>query len=214
MPYGTRKHFKGLRRASPILTSTQRGRFNPGQPIAKIDMRPAAILLTVLCLFFAMFQKAPVHSMTFDIEHRFLSDYDVEGVDITPVRNQITVTEADTILWNCEAVTRPQLTVLLVESLHLPIEPITVFYAEPDASYNLAALTLQQVWVTGITKFEFAGLEQHRNFDVGTSRQFGATASTMNVSLSLLPPPEQADREWRPSEKATMPYSLCDEADR
>lgn len=171
-------------------------RFDHGAPITKIDIRPLPILLTCLVAFVALFLKAPTHAVVFDIqtldEHTALKQqYEFQLEE--PI-NRITLTENDTLLWNCEPITIGQLATLLQESQSMAIEPVTVFDPAPNASYDHAAKLLQVIRASGVAKFYFDGLDQHRSFDSGSWSGRATSESSLALALTIARPDDRLAR--------------------
>ena len=208
MPKPIRKHVKGFRRASPSIAP----KFDIGPPISRIDTRPMAIFFVVVFASVLTFWRTPVHSLNFDLPELVDTIFDPQEPSLAgvPQFNQISITANDRLLWNCKAVTDRELIDRLTESQQWAIEPVTVFYPEPNASYNMAARALRMVKASGIRKFEFAGLAQHRNFGTDNSERASGTDSSLNLAFSLVTPTEQPRPELDPIAPTETPYSLCE----
>ena len=79
--------------------------------------------------------------------------------------NILHITADDVVMWNGEAINRGQLISNLQNGLMSEFEPELYFTAAPDASFDTCAQILMIVRYSGITKFTFIGLEEHRTFD-------------------------------------------------
>ncbi|MDZ4276209.1 MAG: biopolymer transporter ExbD, partial [Erythrobacter sp.] len=83
---------------------------------------------------------------------------------IEPVKNKLVLTPRDQILWNGTAITEGQLRTILAESIKMTPEPELQFEPEALASYRLSARVLQDIKVSGVTKFGFVGNDKYREF--------------------------------------------------
>ncbi len=206
MPKPIRKHVKGLRRASPSIAP----KFDIGPPISRIDTRPMAIFFVVVFASVLTFWRTPVHSLNFDLPELGDTIFDPQELSLAgvPQFNQISITANDRLLWNCDAVTERELFDRLIEGQQPIIEPETVFYPEPNASYSMAARALWMVKASGVTKIQFAGLAEHRRIETSSSDRTSATDSSLSLALSFVTPPE------RPNPAGDLalnqnPYSFC-----
>ncbi|MDZ4277374.1 MAG: biopolymer transporter ExbD, partial [Erythrobacter sp.] len=85
-------------------------------------------------------------------------------VIIEPVKNKLVLTPQDQILWNGTVITEGQLRTILAESTKMTPEPELQFEPEALASYRLSARVLQDIKVSGVTKFGFVGNDKYREF--------------------------------------------------
>ncbi len=171
-------------------------RFDHGAPIAKIDLRPAVLFFWLLPVLVVFTAPATTHAVVVDLANTpFFQRFDPseaerqqayrESFGVTPVTNELRITDEDIVLWNGERITQGQLITLLHESITIAPEPRLVFEPDPLASYDLAAQVIATVKRMGIVKFEFGGLEQHCWF---TNGDYSQRATSLQISLSLAAP--------------------------
>jgi biopolymer transport protein ExbD len=81
-----------------------------------------------------------------------------------PVRNVVAVTADDTILWNGEPVSEPELEALLRLTVALKPEPELELVPDGRASYDESARVLRLVKFSGASRVGFVGNERYRAF--------------------------------------------------
>ncbi|MDD3799785.1 MAG: biopolymer transporter ExbD [Novosphingobium sp.] len=129
-------------------------------PIAAINTTPLIDVMLVLLIMFVI--TIPVATNSVDID---LPGKGTPGPIVPdPVRNKVVLTIQGAILWNGTPVTQSQLTGLLGQTLHMPIEPELQFEPEANASYDLAVRVLNTIKASGVTRFGFVGNETHLDF--------------------------------------------------
>lgn len=177
-----------LMRADRKTRGSARKRYDHGQPISRANPLPIAILFSCLALVFLSPYRPPVHALTIDLPPQsILPDRPYsEPVDV----HVIVPTAHGTIEWNGEAITEEQLARFLDYGLSQPIEPELVFMPEGNASYDLAAKTLNIIKKSGVTKFCFGGLKEHS--------VFSKDSSSTRLMLSYGPPPSEP-ADWVPA---------------
>ncbi|MDJ0644015.1 MAG: hypothetical protein QNJ15_14470 [Erythrobacter sp.] len=182
MPSRTRRHFKGLRRASPTLAR----RFDPGLPISKIDTRPMVFVAILVAIIGLVLARSPQHALTIDLVSKYELYVDGEPI-IVPAEVLVSPTQTGQILWNCETIRFAELRPLLNDVIRWPIEPVIVFDPVPDASYDLSVKVLNEIRKAGATKIRFEGLEQHRRFESARTSGGNSSLSVLLSSVSELP---------------------------
>ncbi len=83
------------------------------------------------------------------------------------MKNKITVTAQDQILWNGTQISQDALGVMLARTTRLAVEPELQFEPDARASYAASARTLHTIKFSGVTKFGFVGNDRYRDFDTG-----------------------------------------------
>ena len=170
-----------------------------------------AIFLVAVFAFIVLFVRYPAHALYFDLSLPSLDRHgQLSSPIVVPQYNQITVTSDDQVLWNCEAVTQGQLVNRLFENSAQAIEPILVFYGEPNASYNLAAQTLFVIKSSGATKVQFVGLGENRQFSSG-NRVSGAFEISPATSFPVPSTSPAIGKEWRFDLPTDSQYSTCED---
>lgn len=132
-----------------------------GQPMLDMNMTPLIDVLLVLLIMFIITIPVATHSVDIDLPQ---PDPNPPPVIIEPVKNKLVLTPQDQILWNGTAITEGQLRTILAESIKMTPEPELQFEPEALASYSLSARVLQDIKVSGVTKFGFVGNDKYREF--------------------------------------------------
>jgi biopolymer transport protein ExbD len=131
-----------------------------GSPMIEMNMTPLIDVLLVLLIMFIITIPVATHAVNIDLPQP--SPPTEELID--PVTNKIVLTNTNQILWNGEPISQGQLVGNLQETLRFAVEPELQFEPEANASYDLAAKTLEIIKASGVTKFGFVGNEQYRSF--------------------------------------------------
>jgi len=126
-----------------------------------MNMTPLIDVLLVLLIMFIITIPVATHSVDIDLPQ---PDPNPPPVIIEPVKNKLVLTPQDQILWNGTAITEGQLRTILAESTKMTPEPELQFEPEALASYRLSARVLQDIKVSGVTKFGFVGNDKYREF--------------------------------------------------
>ncbi|MBU2587251.1 MAG: biopolymer transporter ExbD [Alphaproteobacteria bacterium] len=132
-----------------------------GEPMLDMNMTPLIDVLLVLLIMFIITIPVATHSVDIDLPQ---PDPNPPPVIIEPVKNKLVLTPQDQILWNGTAITEGQLRTILAESTKMTPEPELQFEPEALASYSLSARVLQDIKVSGVTKFGFVGNDKYREF--------------------------------------------------
>ncbi|PKP64922.1 MAG: biopolymer transporter ExbD [Alphaproteobacteria bacterium HGW-Alphaproteobacteria-7] len=132
-----------------------------GEPMLDMNMTPLIDVLLVLLIMFIITIPVATHSVDIDLPQ---PDPNPPPVLIEPVKNKLVLTPQDQILWNGTAITEGQLRTILAESIKMTPEPELQFEPEALASYSLSARVLQDIKVSGVTKFGFVGNDKYREF--------------------------------------------------
>jgi biopolymer transport protein ExbD len=132
-----------------------------GQPMIDMNMTPLIDVLLVLLIMFIITIPVATHSVDIDLPQGNPPPTDIV---VDPVKNKLILTADDQILWNGTTVTEGQLVTLLNETTGMNPEPELQFEPEPLASYDITAKVLQDIKVSGVTKFGFVGNEKYRQF--------------------------------------------------
>lgn len=111
--------------------------------------------------------KNPTHAVTIGLPGPTYFNLPQRDPSTETVVNVVSPQEDGTIEWNGEVVTEEQLWNQIIYSLTHQVEPGLVFAPEPEASYELTLKVIALVRRSGVTKFCFAELEEHRHFNTG-----------------------------------------------
>jgi biopolymer transport protein ExbD len=133
---------------------------SPSQPMMAINTTPLIDVMLVLLIMIIITIPVSTHSVEVALPS-------TTGTPITtdPVRNKVTLTRDDAVLWNGKPVSLVQLSAALKQTLDYPIEPELQFQPEPEAGYDLSARVLAVIKASKVTKFGFVGNEQFGAFD-------------------------------------------------
>jgi biopolymer transport protein ExbD len=134
-----------------------------GSPMMEMNTTPLIDVMLVLLIMFIITIPVATHSV--DIDLPVPSDQPTDDVD--PIKNKIVLTPQDEILWNGEVINDNQLVANLQQTLTFAVEPELQYEPEANASYDLAAKTLNIIKASGVSKFGFVGNEKYRQFSGG-----------------------------------------------
>lgn len=132
-----------------------------GQPMLDMNMTPLIDVLLVLLIMFIITIPVATHSVDIDLpQPQPLNN----PPPIDPVKNKLVLTAQDQILWNGVSVSEGELRTILADTTRMTPEPELQFEPEALASYELSARVLQDIKVSGVTKFGFVGNDKYRQF--------------------------------------------------
>ena len=201
MPKGPKKHFKGLRRASPTLAK----RFDPGTPIAKIDTRPMAILAVIIVTVATLMVRVPQHAVVVEFwpdegSHPFTAEsYDRSALS-SEIVNRLTLSFIGEILWNGHPITSRELVTLLQEVQSADTQSIVEFEPDANASYEFSAKVLWILRASG-AQFRIAGMEKYCQFDNGDNGfASSGQVSSLNLAHSIAILDPEGLNAWRDRE--------------
>ena len=137
-----------------------------GNPMIEMNMTPLIDVLLVLLIMFIITIPVATHSV--DIDLPLPNPNPSENID--PIKNKISLTQTDEILWNGQPIDESTLVANLNQTKAMNPEPELQFEPEALASYELSARTLDIIKRTGVTKFGFVGNERYREFGKGGSQ--------------------------------------------
>lgn len=132
------------------------------EPLREINTTPLIDVLLVLLIMIIMSIPMKPHSLDVPLPRpdptpRLPSEPD-------PVRNKVVLTAQGEILWNGDRVTRDELDALLRRTTTFRTEPELQFEPEANASYDLAAKTINTIVDSGVSRFGFVGNHRYREF--------------------------------------------------
>lgn len=148
------------------------GGSDDGAPMMEMNMTPLIDVLLVLLIMFIISIPVANHAVNIDLPS---PTNNPSTPEVDPVKNKIVLTPDDQILWNGDPLSRGELVGNLQTSLDLAVEPELQFEPEANASYDLAAKILNDIKISGVTRFGFVGNDKYRTF--GSSAQGDAAAA-------------------------------------
>ncbi|OCC24079.1 biopolymer transporter ExbD [Croceicoccus estronivorus] len=132
-----------------------------GEPMMEMNTTPLIDVMLVLLIMFIITIPVATHAVNIDLPSPQPTPPDVT---VEPIKNKVTLTVDNKVLWNGDVITNGQLVTLLKESLSYEVEPELQFEPEPNASYDLSARVLNIIKGSGVTKFGFVGNERYATF--------------------------------------------------
>ena len=132
-----------------------------GSPMMEMNTTPLIDVMLVLLIMFIITIPVATHSVDIDLPPPTPPD---NPPPINPVKNKVTITTQDQILWNGSPVNAGGLRSLLQQTLTMQTEPELQFQPDADASYSASAQVLDIIKVSKVTKFGFVGNEMYSEF--------------------------------------------------
>lgn len=130
------------------------------EPMSELNTTPLIDIMLVL-LVMLIFTLPPLTN-TLELP---LPTHGRTPLQPDPVRNVVTVTPEDAILWNGARVSEDQLEALLGRAAALKPEPELELVPDGRASYDMSARVLRLVKLSGASKVGFVGNERYRAFE-------------------------------------------------
>ena len=131
-------------------------------PMGEMNTTPLIDVMLVLLIMFIITIPSTTHSVEINLP---VDCRDCRLTDPDPVKNKVTITAQDQILWNGTQISQDALGVMLARTTQLSVEPELQFEPDAHASYDASARALNTIKASGVTKFGFVGNERYRNFD-------------------------------------------------
>ena len=132
-----------------------------GSPMMEMNTTPLIDVMLVLLIMFIITIPVATHSVDIDLP---VAPSTPPDKPIDTVKNKVTLTVDNKIMWNGQQVTDGELLALLRETMKMPVEPELQFQPDPAASYDLSAKVLNVIKGSQVTKFGFVGNEQYAEF--------------------------------------------------
>lgn len=130
----------------------------PNPPMHALNVTPLIDVLLVLLVMVILSVPIATHQVDVDLP------YPTEHFEI-PDTVSLAVTQAGAVLWNGEAVSRPELTARLAAAARDPAKPVIRFEPDAQASYDASVQVINQISDARIDRFAFVGNEQYRRWD-------------------------------------------------
>ena len=137
------------------------GGIEDGEPMMEMNTTPLIDVMLVLLIMFIITIPVATHSIDIDLPVA------TPPTNIPPpdtVKNKVSITPDNKILWNANEVSPGQLLSLLQQTLTYPVEPELQYQPDPNASYDLSSKVLNIIKGSQVTKFGFVGNEQFSEF--------------------------------------------------
>ena len=136
------------------------GGSDDGSPMMEMNTTPLIDVMLVLLIMFIITIPVATHAVPIDLPAATPPTTQV----LDPIKNKLTLTQTNEILWNGTPTTQGQLVTLLSQTRDLATEPELQFEPEEFASYQLADQVLKVIKVSGVSKFGFVHNELYANF--------------------------------------------------
>ena len=127
-------------------------------PLSELNVTPLIDVLLVLLVMVILSVPMATHQIDVDLPTG-------ESALAEPEQIALVVTEAGTVLWNGEPVSRSALEARLATAAANPVDPVIRFEPEANASFDASVKVLHLVGETNIRRFAFAGNERYRIWD-------------------------------------------------
>ena len=132
-----------------------------GSPMMEMNTTPLIDVMLVLLIMFIITIPVATHSVNIDLPSPNPPPQDIK---LDSVKNKVSLTYDNKVLWNGQVVNNGQLVSLLKQTVQMKPEPELQFQPDPGASYDLSAKALNIIKASGVTKFGFVGNEQFSEF--------------------------------------------------
>jgi biopolymer transport protein ExbD len=132
-----------------------------GEPMMEMNTTPLIDVMLVLLIMFIITIPVATHAVNIDLPSPQPTN-NLPPPDV--VKNKVTLTVDNKVLWNGNQINDGQLVSLLKESLSYEVEPELQFEPDANASYDLSARVLNIIKGSGVTKFGFVGNERYATF--------------------------------------------------
>jgi len=133
-----------------------------GSPMMEMNTTPLIDVMLVLLIMFIITIPVATHSIDIDLP---VATPPTTVPPPNTIKNKVSVSPDNTILWNGQAVTPGQLLSQLQTTLTYPVEPELQYQPDPNAGYDVSAKVLNIIKGSKVTKFGFVGNEQYSEFN-------------------------------------------------
>ncbi len=132
-----------------------------GSPMMEMNTTPLIDVMLVLLIMFIITIPVANHSIDIDLP------VPTPPSSVPPpdtIKNKVSITPDNKILFNGQPVTPGQLLSLLQQTLTYATEPELQYQPDPNASYDTSAKVLNIIKGSKVTKFGFVGNDQFSEF--------------------------------------------------
>ncbi|MDQ2878710.1 MAG: biopolymer transporter ExbD [Pseudomonadota bacterium] len=130
-----------------------------GAPMMEMNTTPLIDVMLVLLIMFIITIPPQTHAVKVDLP---ISSNAPQKI-IDPVKNEVVIDPAGTVLWNASPISLVTLQAYLEQTKTLDPEPELHFRPDPAAKYEMVDKTLAVIKRSGITKLGFVGNENYAN---------------------------------------------------
>jgi biopolymer transport protein ExbD len=132
-----------------------------GSPMMEMNTTPLIDVMLVLLIMFIITIPVATHAVTIDLPQATPPD---PTVKIDPIKNTLSLTTQNQVLWNGSPITEGDLISLLKATKAMNPEPILQFQPEEYSSYEKANRLMRIITLSKVSSFGFVGNEQFRTF--------------------------------------------------
>lgn len=128
-----------------------------GEPMMELNTTPLIDIMLVLLIMFIITIPPQSHAVKLDVAtggHR----------DVDLLRNKVVVTEGGALLFNGEAVTRPELSALFEQMAQQSVQPELQIQPAATAPYGVVDDVLVRAKKAQLTRLGFVGNEAYQRF--------------------------------------------------
>jgi biopolymer transport protein ExbD len=130
-----------------------------------MEMNTTPLIDVMLVLLIMFIITIPVATHSIDIDLPVPNPPTDTPPPVNPIKNKVSITPDNKILWNGNQINGEMLAGNLQESLTFAVEPELQFQPDPQAGYDLSARVLNIIKASKVTKFGFVGNEQYSEFN-------------------------------------------------
>jgi len=132
-----------------------------GEPMGEMNTTPLIDVMLVLLIMFIITIPVATHAVNIDLP---APNPNAVKPLIDPIKNKVTLTPDNKILWNGTPIDQGVLASNLKGSLGMKPEPELQFEPDAQAGYDLTAHVLNIIKSSEVTKFGFVGNERYGTF--------------------------------------------------
>ncbi|NCP11788.1 MAG: biopolymer transporter ExbD [Sphingomonadales bacterium] len=130
---------------------------DPDQPMMEMNTTPLIDVMLVLLIMFIITIPPQTHAVKIDLP----TPSNDPAPEVDPIKNKLTIDEANTLAWNGTPINLQQLADYLAQTKQFPVEPELQFQPHPEADYIVVDRALAVIKQEGVNKLGFVGNEQY-----------------------------------------------------